>query len=258
MNDLDTIVKELGFRHIGTWRAQGESLNHTITDFLNENGVLYAFLINNEVCYIGKTSNLLGIRMAGYINASTSQTTNSRVRGAILEAIKQNRIVEIYVLLDKEEIRYKRFRLRLADGLEDTLIEYFQPKWNYRGTQRIKELVCDYPSDIIYETSGPVKQHNNALASAHITVAKEFLKGKINFPKKKIDYNKFIPELPKKVKLILGESDKVNNVNIIDAGNGQARINSVELLTWYRTNNLRPGDMIYVDFIDEVTIRLRV
>ncbi len=126
-------LKDIGFVKVGEWEIMNDYFAHTIENHLEERKMLYAFVSENDVLYIGKTTNFLRARMNGYKNPHSSQKTNFRVKTKIVEFLSSNKEVSIYILIDKTEFKFGGYTLCLASGLEDVLIADIKPKWNDRG-----------------------------------------------------------------------------------------------------------------------------
>ncbi len=95
--------------------------------------MLYAFLSDREVLYIGKTTQPLGRRMHGYQRPGPTQVTNIAVHAKILGLLGSQRQVDVYALCDTEAFHHGEFRVNLAAGLEDTLVRELRPQWNKIG-----------------------------------------------------------------------------------------------------------------------------
>ena len=130
-------LKNIGFIKVGEWKITDNYFAHTIEKHLAEKKMLYAFVSDNDVLYIGKTIDTLKNRMTGYKNANSTQKTNVRVKAKIIELLDTGKEVCIYILIDKTEFKFGDYNLCLASGLEDTLIADIRPKWNDRGVLKI-------------------------------------------------------------------------------------------------------------------------
>jgi hypothetical protein len=123
-------LQNVGFEYAGQWRREDERLLCELEQFKAAKKVLYAFVSNNIVYYIGKTVQTLQQRMQGYKYPNESQKTNARNNQLIHKELDSLRSVEIYVLLNKKVEEYMGFEINLAAGLEDSLIEKLKPAWN--------------------------------------------------------------------------------------------------------------------------------
>ncbi|WP_205408949.1 GIY-YIG nuclease family protein [Acidiphilium sp. JA12-A1] len=136
----------LGFRDVGMW-GPGKGVGsidyhldspnaHTDGLILRERNSLYAFVHKDEVKYIGKTARTIRERFAGYRNPGQRQQTNLRCNRNIQEMLDQGDAVRIFVFNPISFLRYGDFEINLAAGLEDALIEAFDPPWNGREQGR--------------------------------------------------------------------------------------------------------------------------
>jgi hypothetical protein len=91
---------------------------------------LYAFCVDGEVKYIGKTISTLKVRFQGYRAPGKTTVTNARCNGEIKKALAANLRVRILVLPNRLPFQWGRFRINMAAGLEDVLIDELQPDWN--------------------------------------------------------------------------------------------------------------------------------
>jgi hypothetical protein len=87
---------------------------------LNDNlsaarNVLYAFVANGQVMYIGKTTQPLQSRISNYKYATRS--TNIKNKTNIVACLKQGMYVDILVLPDNGLLHYGGFHVNLAAGL---------------------------------------------------------------------------------------------------------------------------------------------
>ena len=125
---------DIGFEAIGVWVLDGDSIKPTLTKHSASKKVLYAFVSENTVLYIGKTIRTLRQRLYGYTKPGVSQSTNIKNNKKIKDLLKQGEKVKIFVFAPKEnEMTYKGISVNLAAGLEDNLIALIQPLWNDTG-----------------------------------------------------------------------------------------------------------------------------
>ena len=126
-------LTDIGFLKVGSWFIENNQLEHNISSFSSEKNILYCFVCNDNIKYIGKTVKTVSQRMYGYKKPSISQRTNYRVNKEIKESLKNESVIDIYILTDKGLLKFKNFRINIAAGLEDTLIAEIKPKWNLTG-----------------------------------------------------------------------------------------------------------------------------
>lgn len=122
----------LGFEEVGAWFLERNTLQFRLAKNENEQNILYAFVVQGIVKYIGKSTMTLRARMNGYRNPGPTQTTNLNNNARIRELLQKGTPVRIFALVAKEEIRYKGFRMNNAAGLEDNLLAQIRPPWNTR------------------------------------------------------------------------------------------------------------------------------
>jgi len=249
MKKLTTI----GFIKVGEWVLES-SFNHTINTHLEKRSLLYSFVSDSKVLYIGKTADTLKNRMNGYKNAGGSQRTNIRVKKEIIEILSNKKDVHIYILLDEAKLTFKNYAISLAAGLEDTLIADIKPIWNYRGNIRIKELeMPPEDSNIILESIHP---EVNIFTTVEIKLGKEYWnKGFFNFSKKDSNY---LPKEPNNVRLLLGKNADyfIEGRFLFSTKDGQPRVlGNNSLKEWFQSN-YKIGDIIKVDIIEPTLFKI--
>jgi hypothetical protein len=116
-----------------------ELLQYDLISFNSEKNILYCFECNDTVKYIGKTVKTVSQRMYGYKKPSESQRTNLRVNKEIKKFLKNEKEIDIYILIDNGLLNFGDFRINIAAGLEDTLIAEYKPEWNYNGKKQRKD-----------------------------------------------------------------------------------------------------------------------
>lgn len=121
---------EIGFVRIGHWTAEGLGIAYELHDLANASNVLYAFAVEGQLKYIGKTTTPLRSRLNGYKNPSKSSSTNIKNKRKIRACLDQARQVEIFALRDSGLLSFGGFHLNLAAGLEDSLVRELDPPWN--------------------------------------------------------------------------------------------------------------------------------
>lgn len=122
----------LGFEQVGRWFWDGDDLNFELNQHQSEKDILYAFVVDGEVKYIGKSVLTLHKRIYFYKNCGPTQRTNIRVRDKLRTCLKNGSQVLIYAFVQKMPLMYQDIPINLAAGLEDNLIAKIQPEWNIR------------------------------------------------------------------------------------------------------------------------------
>jgi hypothetical protein len=69
---------EIGFQLVGHWSLREGDPVFELTRMMTDKKILYAFVSDGEVKYIGKTIQSLSSRMYGYQRPDPTQTTNVR------------------------------------------------------------------------------------------------------------------------------------------------------------------------------------
>ncbi len=130
MDDLTVI----GFAAVGHWTLSSKT-NSGITFKLESHGserVVYAFVVGDTPKYIGicdRKTTTLKARMGRY-RARQGNGANERVARRILECLQRGDSVEILALRPSGQAYYGNLALDLVRGLENPLIERFNPEWN--------------------------------------------------------------------------------------------------------------------------------
>ena len=141
MNNFERI-QEIGFTQTGKWIIEGSIISFDIQEKINSKNSLYAFIIEEEVMYVGKTTNWFLNRMKGYSKPGPSQNTNIRINKNIIEAIEKKHRVFVYVLPESNLLKYGSFSLSITEGLEHSIISDINPEWNIQGkTKKEKKKV---------------------------------------------------------------------------------------------------------------------
>ena len=125
-------LTDIGFHKVGEWKLIDGVLTLHIDDEFTCQNVLYAFIYGQQVFYIGKTTQTLSKRMAGYLNPGVTQSTNIRNNCNLIKLLQYADMVDIYSLPDSGMLKYGQFNINLAAGLEDSLIRAIEPLWNKR------------------------------------------------------------------------------------------------------------------------------
>lgn len=249
----------------GHWRWTSGRLTCDLISHAATKNVLYAFVCDNEVKYVGKTVRPLRVRMYGYENPGASQSTNVRLNRLITESLQADAAVDILVLPDNGLLHYGRFHINLAAGLEDNIIAELQPAWN--GSTRNSPLVeisnaedgssspADTPADEIggaEDASGPpVVTH-----SFEFTLQPTYFKsGFFNVP---VAASGWFGDDGQEIEIFRGgESQPITGlINRAANRNRTPRIfGGADLRDWLQAN-LTAMDAVRVDLYSPVSIRI--
>ncbi|PNG56019.1 MULTISPECIES: GIY-YIG nuclease family protein [unclassified Variovorax] len=121
---------EIGFDPAGRWVLVNEALDYSLARHSTQQNILYAFVSDGQVMYVGKTVQPLARRMSGYRKPASTQSTNIRNHNSIRNLLERGSAVEILALPDNGLLHYGQFHLNLAAALEDDLIRVIDPPWN--------------------------------------------------------------------------------------------------------------------------------
>ena len=69
---------EIGFQPVGHWKLDGDDIICELTRLINNRNVLYAFVVEGAIKYIGKTTQPLKNRLSGYQNPGPTQSSLGR------------------------------------------------------------------------------------------------------------------------------------------------------------------------------------
>lgn len=128
----------IGFRLVGNWQLVNGVLRLVLPPPLPiTQDVLYAFTVDGQLAYVGKTKQGLVKRLQGYRSPPASPdrggSTNINNHRRIIKALERPAVVEIYVLDNLPSQQHGGFAVSLAAGLEDALIRELAPAWNNAG-----------------------------------------------------------------------------------------------------------------------------
>ncbi|MGO9109252.1 MAG: GIY-YIG nuclease family protein [Thermoguttaceae bacterium] len=130
---------EIGFEKVGQWLQKGDELTFELSSHESQRNILYAFVSDCEVKYVGKTVRSLRERMCGYKNPTQSQATNWSNNKRIKELLQSGEAVDIFALPDNDLLHYGQFHVNLAAGLEDNIISKLNPVWNGNTADQVTE-----------------------------------------------------------------------------------------------------------------------
>lgn len=144
---------QVGFREIGEWTSNAGKLGLRKNDDSDPAwkvpNTLYSFAVRKAgssepaaIKYIGKTTQSLVKRFAGYLSPGNTRATNMRGHQAILGELNAGKVVTILSFSGPHLLQWGRYEINMAAGLEDDLIRKFQPGWNgthQAGKDRLTE-----------------------------------------------------------------------------------------------------------------------
>ena len=247
-------LTEIGFIKVGTWALSGSGIKFMLTSHHKESKVLYCFVSNGIVFYIGKATQSLISRMKGYQNPGPTQRTNIRVNKNIIQLLEGGLPIDIYVLTDLGLLKYGGFTVSLAGGLEDALIDALKPDWNITGnTVHSKSSKSPKTTRTHYEKHQDI--HNNSFEVwLHPTY---YNQGFFNVRRK---YSERFGNDQDSIKIQLGHDSGRYINGIIDRRanhNGSPRILGRKSLKEWITSNFNQGDFLIAVILSPTSIQLK-
>lgn len=250
---MEDLLK-IGFLTVGTWSLINNELKVNLDSFQRESNLLYCFVSNGSVKYVGKTKNNLEQRMYGYQKPGPSQSTNQRVNDKIRQCLRDNQKVDILILIDNGGLRYGHLKINLAAGLEDTLIDEFKPDWNLHGNKSSLKNALNY-------SLSESKSYEGDLKSPKVKIdlvlrQTYFEQGFFNIRNSDSEY--FANHnSPIEIKLgLTGDKIIKGLINRTANINGSPRImGGKELKNWFNSN-FKPNELFVLEIISPVSIWL--
>lgn len=245
---------EIGFTKVGEWQLAEKLAFELNQDAACKTEVLYAFVCDTNVLYVGKTNNTLRERMGNYKagkEEGKGGSTNKTIRKNIMDHLLNGQQVNIYLLADVE-IDYKGHKVSISSGLEPALIKLLDPdtRWNARHT--VKNHKSDKQDELVKIHSGLLQLIKNELQDDHsffCTVGTEYFnKGIFAFNS---NFNtSLLPEgRGVKVKFRLQDNEILYEGTYTYSGGRRFVSNKFVLNEWYQ-KNFKPKDKIKISVID--------
>ncbi len=120
-------------KHLKHLRGIQFSIN---TEYINIKDIVYLFAIDEEIVYVGETSNSLKARLESYrYGNSYKKDTDNRVKIAITSALEENKKVGVYYIKPTTEyfLNGKLLSIPLSKPIEEYLISEIGPILNKKG-----------------------------------------------------------------------------------------------------------------------------
>lgn len=126
------VLLRADFKFVGEWISRaGDDIRLDATAPV-EPGV-YAFVLNDEVVYVGLTQTGLRTRLGHYRLGHERQRTSARVKGLIVAALAAGERIKVLVATPAAS-EWNGLPVNTAAGLEAGLIQMIRPQWNIQGT----------------------------------------------------------------------------------------------------------------------------
>ena len=240
---------EIGFEPTGHWFLDNDKLKFDLIRHATQNNILYAFVCDGEVQYVGKTVRALAIRMSGYRTPGRNQTTNINNHRRIKELLVGDVAVEIFALPDSGLLHYGQFHLNLAAALEDDIIRILNPEWNGGKRESIEESPEVGFSESLPLASSPVETFSLTLQPTY------YQRGFFNVG---VSFSKFFGADGETIELFLGPNSQpaLGTINRRANVNGTPRImGGPELRDWFN-NNAKVMDHVSISVLSPTSIKL--
>ena len=125
-----TRLLHMGFRYVGEWYLVNKKLGFTLLSENDSRNLVFAFVSENEILYIGGITVSFRRLLYGYRKPSGTQSSCAILNTLISGHLQGGGIVEIYALPDHGLLHVGNSCIDLASVLEDSLILELKPKWN--------------------------------------------------------------------------------------------------------------------------------
>lgn len=250
---------DIGFEPVGHWLIQNEKLTFELIRNATENNVLYAFVCDEQVKYIGKSKRTLKERMIGYKNPGKDQSTNIRNHQRIKDSIAEGSAVEIFALADRGLIHYGVFHLNLAAALEDDIIKVLDPEWNGGSGESTSNfptsaLAISEPMTLLSMSQDTTESKNHKFV-----FVLQPTYNKMGFFNVSVNSQKFIGADSEKIELFLGDSmsSTLGTINRTANTNGTPRVmGGTKLRDWFN-NNAKVMSSIEITVLSPTSIRIK-
>jgi len=268
-------LHHLGFVRSAACFLVGDRLRIDVLENSDARNILYAFVQNETIKYIGYTRHTFSKRLRGYQNPSAGQRTNLTVNAKLIASLSNDLAIDVYCFSNPEPQFYRGTALDVAAALEIGLItqaaQYhnennLEPLWNIMGnvyarqatpvldTQGAEEILFDYrnePEDGMIQNIYPVEVEI-ILGDAY------FNHGYFNLP---IAVTALIAAHGEAltVELVGGGFDPIvdKTINRTANLNGAPRFHLGHLYTNWVQHNHDQGDTMYVRILSPNHIQLR-
>jgi hypothetical protein len=265
----------LGFEDVGQWKpgatatllayvldASDATTQRRILDTPN---ALYAFLLDDEVLYVGKTSRGIRRRFRTYCTPGSRQSTNIKNNSNIRQLIAAGRTVRIAIFTPISHLRYGDFEIDLAAGLENALIANFVPRWNGKdgghpvSESAAREITDDEGLSVAPDPPVPWPPSPQPKAAFQIKLGDTYYDRGIINPG--VDASRFLGPHGTPVFVCLGDYTNVvaSSINRTANSSGAARISdgNQQIAAWFQQHYAR-GNIVNAQVLDEDRIMLQL
>jgi len=248
---------EIGFEPAGHWILENDKLKCELIRHSSQKNILYAFVCDGQVKYVGKTVRPLAARMAGYKMPGKTQTTNinnnQRIRGLLTEGVA----VEILALPDNGLLHYGQFHINLAAALEDDIIRVIGPEWNGGISEGAINIPTPSPAESEAEHEPGLEPVIPSVGTFSFVLQPTYYR--MGFFNVGVSSQKFLGADGETIELFLGGSVQpiLGSINRRANTNGTPRImGGTGLRNWFNLNSSVSAN-ISVEVLSPTAIRLR-
>ena len=236
----------IGFQCVGHWKLKNSVLILDLDSHAKSSNVLYAFVSNGVVKYIGKTTQQFKTRMQGYKKPARTQATNLKNNENITKLLSEGEAVDIFLLPDNGLLHYGNFHINLAAGLEDSLIAVISPPWNGVKNKEFKED----------ENKPHEKEHGQSIIFDQVIEKTYYKKGFFNV---KQEFSDLFGNDREKIEIYISnyEPPIVGYINRIANNNQSPRImGGIQLKDWFQ-KKIEEMDHVKIEIMSPVSISIR-
>lgn len=237
---------EIGFQSAGHWLLDSGNLRLELTRHSTQVNILYAFICDGDVMYVGKTKRTLAARMMNYKNPSTGQGTNKKNNKNIRAFLNGGSSVEILALPDNGLLHYGKFHLNLAAALEDDIIRVINPPWNGGKPESVES-----ETDAVLNTFAPQQ-----IGQFHFVLQPTYFR--TGFFNVDVSNEKLLGADGEIIELFLGNEFKpvLGTINRRANLNGSPRLMGGTLLRDWFKSNATIKQIILVQVLSPTSIRI--
>lgn len=230
---------DVGFEPAGHWILEDGKLRFDLIRHSSQKNILYAFICDGQVQYVGKTTRALAVRMAGYKTPGRTQTTNINNHQRIKQLLAEGVAVEIFALPDSGLLHYGQFHLNLAAALEDDIIRVIDPEWNGGRSEGSVGVSAHPPTvpEIELEQEQEIEVLTPSIGTFSFVLQPTYYR--TGFFNVGVSSQKFLGADGETIELFLGKSTKpvLGTINRRANTNGTPRImGGTALRDWFNSN----------------------
>lgn len=249
---------DIGFESAGHWFIESGKLKFELIRHSTQRNILYAFVCDGQVKYVGKTVRSLSERMAGYKTPGKTQTTNINNHRRISELLAEDVAVDIFALPDNGLLHYGQFHLNLAAALEDDIIREINPEWNGGVAERAPNPPPSASEDSVAEPRYEIESVSPPVDTFSFVLQPTYYR--TGFFNVGVSAQKYLGADGETIELFLGDGFKpiMGTINRRANTNGTPRVmGGPRLRDWFNEIGA-VSDKISVEVLSPISIRLSI